>query len=194
MATSWRTSIKYWIDKGETLENIVSRVYETYPARAFEKVHNYDLEYAIKRSVSDELQIPITSILISGSAQLGESIHSEKIFNPTTSDLDLAIIDKDFFLKLGGLVQRKTQDFQDLTKFPKLTGISDVPQLYKDNYCKGFIHIFMLPSSEEKRKINDFFNALTLLHQGKFTQISGSFYSTLQCFEKKQSHLIKMVK
>jgi hypothetical protein len=194
MATSWRASIKHWLDKGESPENVVSRVYETYPARAFEKIHNYDLEYSIKRSVSDELAIPITSILIAGSAQLGESVHSSKIFNPETSDLDLAIIDKDYYLKLGNLVQRNTMDFQDLTKFPTLEGIPDVPQLYKDNYCKGFIHVFMLPSSDEKRKIRTLFNALTKAHHDKFKDISGSFYSSLQSFEKKQSHLIRMVK
>jgi len=121
-------------------------------------------------------------------------LNSPKLFNAQTSDLDLAIIDKDYFLKLGNLVQQKTMDFQDLTKFPVLSGIPDVPQLYKDNYCKGFIHVFMLPACDEKRKIRDYFTALSKTHHDKFTDINASFYSTLQCFEKKQAHLVRMVK
>ena len=194
MATSWRTTIEYWNKQGQTAEQIASRIYETYPAKAFEKIHNWDLQHAIKRAVADELNVPITSILISGSAQLGESIHSPKMFDPQTSDLDLAIVDKENFLKLGALVQRETKDFLDLTKFPKLQNINNVSQLYKDNYCKGFIHTFMIPPSEEKRKIVDFFGKLTIKHQTKFTEISASFYASLQSFETKQAHLIRMVK
>ncbi|OYQ40739.1 hypothetical protein CHU94_06225 [Rhodoferax sp. TH121] len=191
---TWTHSIRHHLKQGESPEKIVSRVYETYPARAFEKLHGYDIEFEIKRRIADELNVAITSVLICGSAQIGESIHAGKPFDAARSDLDIAVVDKNLFIYLGLVAQTKTKDFQDLTSFPKLTGIDDVPSLYKNNYCRGFIHTFTLPSCEEKRKISDLFSSLTKQYVGKFTSISGSVYSTLQSFERKQAETVRLVK
>ena len=82
-------SIRHHLKQGELPEKVVSRVYETYPARAFEKLHGYDMEFEIKRRVADELDVAITSVLICGSAQIGERIHAGKLFDAASSDLDL---------------------------------------------------------------------------------------------------------
>ena len=190
---SYRPSIKHFLQLGQAADDIASRVYGVYPARAFELLHGYDLEFEIKNEVSAKLNVPLTQILMCGSAQLGESIHASKEFDPSRSDLDLALVDADSYLALGALAQVVTRDFQDLTKFPKLAYVDDVPRLYKDNFSRGFIHLFTLPLCDEKRRLMKIFDELTRNHQAKFSSISCSVYATLEAFKRKQAETIRLV-
>lgn len=189
MATSthsYRASIKHWVSKNEKPVDVAARIFEIYPARVFEKLYGFDLEFEIKREISNHIGTAINNIFFCGSAQIGESLHANKPFDAERSDLDVAIIDGEKFINIGSLVQEITNDFQLLNKFPKLTKIPDVPGFYKENFIKGYIHTFTLPPCSEKRDIEDFFRKLESKYTGKFTSISVSFYSSLLSFERKQ--------
>lgn len=184
---SYRQSIKFWLAQKEAPTDVAARVFEVYPARVFEKIYGFDNEFEIKRRIAIHLGTGLNNILFCGSAHVGESLHANKPFDPTSSDLDVAIIDGEKFIELGNLTQELTNDLQNLNKFPSLKKIADVPQFFKDNYSKGYIHTFTLPSCEQKRYIEDFFRQLESEYSSKFSSISVSFYSSLKSFEIKQT-------
>lgn len=184
---SYRTSIKHWTSKNESPVDVASRIFEIYPARVFEKLYGFDLEFEIKREISRQIGTGINNIFFCGSAQIGESLHANKPFDSERSDLDVAIIDGEKFISLGNLVQEITGDFQFLNKFPKLATIPDTPGFYKDNFTNGYIHTFTLPPCDKKRDIEDFFRSLESNYSSKFTSISASFYSSFLSFERKQT-------
>lgn len=184
---SYRASIKHWSFKQQSPRDVAARIFEVYPARVFEKLYGFDLEFEIKKEISNQIGTGINNIFFCGSAQIGESLHANKPFDSDRSDLDVAIVDSEKFITLGNLVQEITGDFQFLNKFPKLGTITDAPGFYKDNFTNGYIHTFTLPPCDEKREIEDFFRSLESNYSGKFTSISASFYSSLFSFERKQT-------
>jgi hypothetical protein len=83
-------------------------------------LHNErDREFAIKTEISNYFRIAYSAVSFSGSGQIGFSIHKDKFFEPSVSDLDVACIDVELFQRAWIDVVSTTRAFTDLTPFGK---------------------------------------------------------------------------
>ncbi|PCI42410.1 MAG: hypothetical protein COB46_00020 [Rhodospirillaceae bacterium] len=108
-------AIEAELSNGTPPSKIARKLYLSYPTFAF--IDNEDLEFEIKDAISSKLAIPITSIQVAGSAKIGLSLHKKTDFDPSFSDLDIAIIDNNLFNAYLETAYRNSRGYSDGTKF-----------------------------------------------------------------------------
>lgn len=183
-------AIEEGIEKEIPHEETIRKVYLSYPTFAF--LSNEDLKYEIFNEISLFFSIPITSIQVTGSGQIGKSLHKKTDFVIQKSDLDIAIIDHDLFLKYMEIVSNETNGYRDTNKFardPK-TGVS-LKQQYQIYLSKGMFRPDLMPACAERNKINSFFGNLSTKHSKVFKSINAGMYISQFFFEKKQKTAIE---
>ncbi|QQV75865.1 hypothetical protein H5J25_09565 [Sphingomonas aliaeris] len=74
-------------------------------------------EFAIRTAISEHFAVPYSAVAFTGSAQLGFSVHKDRLFEPGISDLDAACISPDLFQSAWMDVVKATRSFTDLTPF-----------------------------------------------------------------------------
>lgn len=172
-------------------EETVRKVYLSYPAYAFK--NNEDLKYEIYNEVSVFFDIPFTSVQLTGSSQIGRSIHKKRDFTVAISDLDIAIIDFSLFIKYMEVVSRVTNGYREANKFPFDTkNGGTLKKQYLDYLGKGIFRPDLMPNCKERSEILDFFGRLSTKHSTVFKNINAGIYLTEFFFEKKQRSVIEM--
>lgn len=168
------------------LVEIARKIYLTYPTNAF--VGNEEREFVIINKISEFFKIPIMNIQVTGSSKTGRSFHKKTTFNSTSSDLDVAIIDRDMFQKYSEWAFRITNGYMDLTKFTN--GKQDNFRQFCSNIARGIFRPDLMPSGTERASWFKFFADLSRENLDLFKSINGCIYFSQTFFEFKQIYNI----
>lgn len=188
---SYRNRIHARLKNRDSPEKIALGVYVVYQTVAMKGLD--EMKFDILHQISEHHKVDINHILIAGSAQTGESFHNETLFNPKTSDLDIAIVDAGLYEKCLQITHMATRDYSDLSGFQRKEGIS----VYTDfliNLGRGFFRPDLMPTCTFKNQWFDFFQTLSKKYQSNFESINCGVYSSLHFFQMKQSNNIEIVK
>lgn len=182
------SSIEIGLNGGLSHAEIARKIYLSYPTNIF--VGNEETQYEIFNSISNFFSIPFSSIQVVGSAKTGFSFYQNRRFIQGESDLDIAIIDTDLFVKYVDAVFVDTKGFSSLTKFPFRNNRSTFNE-YKSYLCKGIFRPDLMPSGELRAEWNSFFGKLSSKHLDLFKSINAGIYLSQNFFEHKQKQSIK---
>lgn len=169
-------------------DKIARKVFLTYPTKAF--MGKEELQYEILDEVAEKWGVPITSIHVAGSAQIGVSIHKGTPFTAGTSDLDLAIIDGNLFVRYMEAVLKQTRGYTDMSEFPRIDG-SSYQSTYLTYITKGMLRPDCIPASPLRADWTNFFGRLSKKNVANFKSISAMIYLSERFFESKQRSVIK---
>jgi hypothetical protein len=188
--------IKSGMSSGREYEDIIGHIYLSMPTFAFEK--NYEKQYDIMKEISEKLNIPYYSIQVTGSAKIGVSLHKKKNFSAASSDLDVAIIDKDLFIKISEAIFNETNGLTRGDLFERYTDRKtgrevDKHNDYKRNLLKGIILDNCMPTGVTKREWVKIFEELSNNYRKDFKSISGAIYLSQYYFIHKQKSIIQHV-
>lgn len=159
--------------------NISRKIYLCYPTAVFR--NNYDLEYKIKNKIANFLNMPYMTIQIVGSAKIGFSLIREGEFSSTESDLDVAVINSDLFIKLVNYAYTETEGYR---KRSFLNGTCF--QQFVNSLKNGFINPYNLPIGNVRQEWMTFFNELSKDYISIFKNINCGVYLSELLFEEKQ--------
>ncbi len=172
-------------------DDILKKIYFSAPAFAFED--DCSKQYEIINEISNTLDIPYYNIHVTGSAKLGVSLHKKTAFNKVSSDLDVAIIDRNLFVTLSEKIYEETRSFSNMSKFGRdREGVSHGDK-YKAYLQKGMIMTKYMPSGITKKNWDSIFRELSTKHHKDFKSISGVVYLSQSFFINKQRSILKMV-
>jgi len=181
-------AIEEGVKAGTPYNEIVRKIYLTYPTKAF--VGAEEQQYKILNEISEFFEVPINCIQVAGSAKTGRSFHKKQDFNPGISDLDIAIIDARLFLKYMEHVFAKSKGYSDQTSFPVRDGSSTYEE-YVRYLGRGIFRPDLMISGPERANWNNFFSKLSDKHSNLFSSISAAIYLSQTFFESKQRSAIK---
>lgn len=146
-------------------------------------------EFQIKTKVSKFFDISYSSVSFCGSAQIGFSIHKNRLFVPGESDLDIAIIDTNLYQKAWIDIITTTRAFSDPTPFSPKT--STHIELFQSQILRrGMIRISAMPKSAIKQRWTQFEHEIGLEHTDLFKTITIAIYINEYAFCWKQDSSI----
>jgi hypothetical protein len=175
---------------GRSDEAVVRRLYSVELPFAFEGER--DRFFRIVEDCSEALQISVFDIKVAGSAQTGYSFHNAKPFARRQSDLDLAIINPNFYEKLLRAAQKAAlPDADSLERprqnvFPVLNGHNTYDRFVENATMYGFILPHYLPKCDEREKVYQVARRLSSSHSDLFKNVNLAFYISQYFFERKQ--------
>lgn len=144
-----------------------------------------DREFAIRTEISKFFGIPYSAVAFAGSAQLGFSIHKDRIFEPGVSDLDAACVDVSLFQRAWIDVVETTRSFTDATPFG--TRKPNEIELFKDQILRrGMIRVDAMPRSKLSLQWSTFLGQLSRKHAMLFQRVSIAIYMNEYAFCWKQ--------
>ncbi|MFS0601124.1 hypothetical protein [Peribacillus frigoritolerans] len=165
-------------------EDIVRKIYISFPTKAFEGKE--DVGFQICDEISKFFEIPFNSVQVVGSAKTGKSYYKFTDFAVAKSDLDIAIISPELFLKYTEICHRVTKGYSDQSMFSlNRHGKSDIYE-FKKNLTQGMFRPDLMPNSPSKDDWRRFFNKLSNKHHKLFKNINAGIYSSQYFFEYKQ--------
>tara|TARA_R110000751_G_scaffold66524_1_gene135839 strand:- start:1157 stop:1693 length:537 start_codon:yes stop_codon:yes gene_type:complete len=143
----------------------------------------------IKKSISEETNFSLSMIRICGSAYWGKSFKEGRPFTPGVSDLDVAIIDANAYVKLMSETRTVTKGFTDLTEFPAYGNSVDRFKEYAIK--KGIILTSIMPRTKTKRILEKASDTISRKYIEHFSKISFLIYDTDISFTDKQAPAFK---
>lgn len=151
-------------------------------------------EFSIRTEISEFFNIPYTAVAFAGSAQIGFSVHKDRLFEPGRSDLDAACIGNDIFQQAWIDIIETTRSFTDLTPFGH-TSDEDI-ELFKDQILRrGMIRVNAMPLSQLSQSWTTFQGRISRRHTMVFQHISIAIYMNEYAFCWKQdSALAKLMR
>jgi hypothetical protein len=148
-----------------------------------------DREFAIKTDISTFFGIAYSSVSFCGSAQIGFSVHKDRLFAPATSDLDVACVDVQLFQRAWVDVISTTRAFTDLTPFGT-AGHERIDLLKSQILKRGMIRVDVMPQSALSRAWSQFQGQLSRRHTVVFRKISLAIYMNEYAFCWKQDSTV----
>lgn len=143
-----------------------------------------DLYLLVKDDIASELEIPLSLIRICGSAYWGRSFTKDADFAPGISDLDVALINGDLYVKCLSEVRQVTRNFSNLTAF---RGGQNAPLLFQDYaFKKGIIRTDVMPNTRTKKRLDTASDKVSRKHDDHFSKVSFSVYDSESSFTVKQ--------
>ena len=161
---------------------IARKIYLTYPTTVL--VGNEERQFQIFNEISEYFNVPIMNIQIVGSSKTGYSFHKKTVFNPVTSDLDIAIIDANLFQHYTEWVFKNTNGLTDRTGFTSYNG-STYSQ-YTTCVAKGIFRPDLMPTGKKRVNWLKFFGQLSSKNKDLFKSINAGIYLSQTFFEFKQ--------
>lgn len=142
-----------------------------------------DLYLEIKDKIAIHTRLPLSMIRVCGSAYWGKSFLTGEDFVAGTSDLDIALISDQMFVRALSEVRAKTLNFTVLTAFPGI----QAPIIFQDYaYKKGIIRIDQMPQTEIKFWLNTVFQNISKSYLAHFDNINSLIYDSELSFTNKQ--------
>jgi hypothetical protein len=178
-----------WINK-DPIHKIAKKIYFLAPSYAFES--NSDLQLALYEEIGFFLNLPISSIRVVGSAHTGFSLVKGTPFDRITSDLDIAIIDGQLYLKMFESAFRQTDGWRDLSKFSNSRQAADKKIELLRYMNKGIICPELMPSSPSKAEWGNFFGKLGDKYSQFCNGISARVYAHDTFMSAKQHSAIEV--
>jgi hypothetical protein len=146
-------------------------------------------EYQIKTDISSRFSVPYASVAFCGSSQLGFSIHKDRLFAPTISDLDVACIDSQLYNQAWADIAKTTRAFTDLTPFSGRP-TDHIDKLKNDILRRAMIRVDLMPRSSLSQGWRDFVNTLSRKHAALFGRVSIAIYMSEYAFCWKQDTVL----
>ncbi|MDN2713484.1 MULTISPECIES: hypothetical protein [unclassified Janthinobacterium] len=168
---------------GESDEQIVRRIFFYRPSPISEVAN--DPIFSIFDAVSAKFGVPFKSLCISGSAQTGHSLYKHTDFDPSSSDLDLAIVDAGVFQEYSEASLIATNGYLNNTNFPDRRYCDNVQELFFQGLAKGYFRPDLMPICKKQIEWEEFFRRLTNKYRGNFKSINCAIYFSQIFFEKK---------
>ena len=181
-------SIEKGLNEKKSHREIVRKVFLSFPTMAF--IGNEEREFLIFNEIANYFCIPLNSIQIVGSAKTGRSFHKNSTFCSKNSDLDVAIIDANLFLRYTEYVFLKSKGFRDRSGFPRIEGQSVFNQ-YIQYVSRGIFRPDLMPSSKKRANWNRFFGKISTNNKDLFKSINAGIYLSEAFFEQKQTKIIE---
>lgn len=177
---------------GESDELIVRRLFYFWRS-PISRLHENAI-FNIFNEVAGKFGVPFKAIYVSGSAQTGHSLYKNTDFIEGESDLDLAIVDAGLFQKYSEISYVASNNYRNLTKFPKRKDINDVPHLFKENLARGYFRPDLMPDCEENRQWKSFFRGLSTRYIETFKSVNCGIYMSPTFFERKLTQVLENYK
>jgi hypothetical protein len=168
-------------------KEITRRLYLYDATHAF--TNDRERGFDILNEICNHLRVPFSTVRVGGSGQLGYSYFKSHDFSPTVSDLDIAIISSNLFEAYSEYAYRVTKRYTDLTKFPRVRGVSTA-RAFRDYLSTGFFRPDLMPNCEERDKWFSFFGQLSNKHVAHFTSINAGIYLSERLFELRNATTI----
>ena len=128
-------------------------------------------------------------VRICGSAYWGKSFSLGRDFLPGESDLDVALIDQDLFVRSLMEVRQVTRNYTNLTSFRRG---AESPNLFRDYaFNKGIIRTDIMPKTELKKHIDHAAASISKIYSDHFAKVSFLIYDCETSFIVKQIEPIK---
>lgn len=188
----YNNAILIGFKNGSPYNEIARKIYLGYPTCAF--IGNEEREFDILNKIATYFKVSYNTVQVVGSAKVGFSCHKDNIFNSETSDLDIAIIDKDLFLYYVEHSFEITRGYRDLNKFPTNEQGHLLYEEYIKYIAKGIFRPDLMPSGDKKAEWRSFFTKLSTENNDLFKSINSGIYSTTYFFENKQRSNISSYK
>ena len=148
-----------------------------------------DREFSIRTEISAFFKIAYSAVSFSGSAQIGFSIHKDKLFEPCVSDLDVACIDVELFQRAWIDVVSTTRAFTDLTPFGRRYP-KHIENFKQQILKRGMIRVGAMPQSDLSRSWSQFQGLLSRKHAAIFSNINFAIYMNEYAFCWKQDSVL----
>lgn len=175
-----------------SLGDIAEQVYLTFPPIGFKD--DWTVFHIIRKRVAIEFDVPITSIHVCGSCQLGMSPIKFTPFEKGKSDLDLAIVDATLFAKMLRETMEVTGQFRDLTRFGRRDGSSDYERFVRNVSQSGMVRPDLMPRCEARIRWFDSFSKISGDYLDLFKNISGGVYLSEYFFASRQISALEKMK
>jgi hypothetical protein len=173
-------------------EAVAQKIYLSYPTQIF--IGAEDQEFELRERIATFFHVPITSIAIVGSAKLGMSPYKRQNFDPTRSDIDIAVISGNLFTKYVEICLKVSNGY-DATKFPtdRRDGKS-VKNKYMYYLSRGIFRPDLMPHCEERQSLWSFFNKISQDYKRLAKKVSTGVYLSEAIFLEKQKDIVQAVK
>lgn len=172
------------IGRGDSTEIIIRRLFcfNSSPILARDPVTGFQ----IINDVSEHFGVPFRRIYITGSAQTGYSYFKQRDFDPSESDLDLAIVDARLFQHYCEISYRETDAYADQTKFASV----DTLREFQQYVAKGYFRPDYMPNCSAKWAWFRFFSKLGRRYSSLVCKINCGLFFSESFFERKQVPVI----
>lgn len=142
-------------------------------------------EFGLKTEIAGFFDVPYSAVGFCGSAQIGFSVHKDRLFQPAISDLDAVCVSPDLFQRAWVDVITSTSAFKDDTVFGRRK--ADEIARFKDQILRrGMIRIEMMPDSSLSRAWKSFQTGLSLANTDLFKKVTVTVYINEYAFCWKQ--------
>ena len=157
--------------------------------RAAALTQQREVEYLVKKQVSSFFGIGYTEVAFAGSAQLGFSVHKNRLFRRGMSDLDVALVSPALFQQAWMNVIDATSAFTDETKFSGLNS-AEIEAFKSAILRRGMIRVELMPKSELSIAWRSFEDQVGRRYAAHFKSISFAIYLNEYAFCWKQDSAI----
>lgn len=171
-------------------EKVARKIYLSYPTQIF--IGKEDEEFDLCNEISDFFSIPLGAIAVVGSAKLGYSAFKKQDFDVNKSDIDIAIIDPQLFIKFFEISFIKSNGY-DATKFRTDRNNKSLRDEYVRYISKGIFRPDLMPYCEERQELWNFLNRLSRKYSHHAKKISIGMYLTEKIFLEKQKSIVSAV-
>lgn len=107
--------------------------------------------------------------------------------------MDVAIIDRDLFVKLSENIYKETYSFSNMSEFGRDRDGASHGDKYKIYLQKGIVMTKYMPAGETKKEWDKIFRGLSIKHHKDFKSISGVVYLSQAYFINKQRSILRLV-
>lgn len=169
--------------RGVSTQDLAMRVLVLSPTVAF--AGREEIGFEIVEECSRFFGVSVRAIHSCGSAKLGFSPKHNTEFNIGASDLDLAVIDTDCFIRCISDVMIATQQYRDRSGFAQGGYRS-----FSSYMVKGIFRPDFMPDCKLSRDWRKFFDDISRRYQGVFSSISAAVYLSDESFKMRQAESI----
>ncbi|MEH7442066.1 hypothetical protein V7201_06965 [Bacillus sp. JJ1122] len=165
-------------------EDLVRKLYICYPTKAF--LGKEDIGFQIFDEISNFFSIPFNQVQVVGSAKTGKSYFKFTEFIEGKSDLDIAIISPELYMRYVELSYKVTNGYRDQSLFNlNKKNVSNIHE-FKKCITNGIFRPDLMPNCPQRKEWWTFFNKLSNKHHKLFKNINAGIYATQYFFEFKQ--------
>lgn len=136
-------------------------------------------------------RLPLAAIRVVGSAHTGFSLVKGTSFDPVHSDLDIAIVDSQLYLRLFEDAFLQTKGWSDVAMFSNGLRAREIKSEFLRYLRKGIIRPDLMPASPLKAEWTNYFGKLGDKHSNFCRGITAAVYALESFMAAKQESAIE---
>ncbi len=176
--------------KAASCETATRKLYLSYPNSVFKDLE--DIEFSLFERMRLHLSVPFSSIKIIGSAKTGFSAFKKHDFDPLRSDIDVAIIDANLFVRCMDLGLSITEGKYAPIHFPMYRGENTRSQYIK-NLGRGMIRPELMPLGPDRQSWLNFLGTISAEFMKYASEITVAIYISEAAFIQKQTDTVMKI-